>query len=197
MMPRVEVISRKRVLDDVFKVEEAYLRFERYDGTMSEVVRRLNFERGDSAAALLVDTQKQIVYLTEQFKYPTHDKAGGWTDEVVAGMIDAGETPEQAIRREILEETGFAVETVEPIARFFVSPGGSSERIFLFCAVVSDTARMSAGGGVATEDIKVVGRTLDDFLARLQGGQLMDAKTIIAGYWLKDNLMRIMRGRAR
>jgi hypothetical protein len=88
------------------------------------------------------------------------------------------------------------VETVEPIARFFVSPGGSSERIFLFCAVVSDAARMSAGGGVATEDIKVVGWTLDDFLTCLQGGQLMDAKTIIAGYWLKDNLTRIMRGRA-
>jgi nudix-type nucleoside diphosphatase (YffH/AdpP family) len=195
-MPKVEVISRKRLLDDFFKVDEAYLRFERYDGTMSEVVRRLNVERGDSAAALLVDAQKQIVYLIEQFKYPTLDKAGGWTDEIVAGMIDTDETPERAIRREILEEAGFAVETVEPIARFFVSPGGSSERIFLFCAVVSDAARRSAGGGVATEDIKVVGWPLDDFLARLQGGQLMDAKTIIAGYWLKDNLTRIMRGGA-
>jgi len=136
------------------------------------------------------------VYLAEQFMYPTLDKAGGWLATVVAGMIDAGETPEQAIRREILEEAGFEAETVEAIATFFVSPGGSSERIFLFCALVSDAARQSAGGGVATEheDIKVTAWPLDAFLARVAAGELQDAKTIIAGYWLKDNLARIVRG---
>ena len=195
-MPRVDVISRKRVLDDFFKVDEAHLRFERYDGSMSEVVRRLSFERGDSVAALLVSAASGAVYLAEQFMYPTLEKGGGFLETVVAGMIDAGETPEQAVRREILEESGFVADTVEPIATFFVSPGGSSERIFLFCAVVSDVARKSPGGGVASEDedIKVVELALDEFLARLNSGQLTDAKTIIAGYWLKDNVARIMRG---
>jgi 8-oxo-dGTP pyrophosphatase MutT (NUDIX family) len=105
-MPKVEVISRRRVFDDFFKIDEAKLRFERYDGSMSEVVRRLNFERGDSAAALLFDARSHVVYLIEQFMYPTLAKAGGWLQTVVAGMIDEGETPEEAILREIVEEAG-------------------------------------------------------------------------------------------
>jgi nudix-type nucleoside diphosphatase (YffH/AdpP family) len=198
-MPRVQVISRSRVLDDFFKVDEARLRFERYDGGMSEEVRRLNFERGDSAAALLLDAKARTVYLIEQFMYPTLAKAGGWLETVVAGMIEEGETPEQAIRREIREEAGFAAERIEPIASFFVSPGGSSERIFLFCALVSDEARVAVGGGVAAEheDIKIVPLRLDDFLARLAAGGLADAKTILAGYWLKDNLGRVAPARRR
>jgi ADP-ribose pyrophosphatase len=194
-MPKVEVISRRRVFDDFFKIDEAKLRFERYDGTMSETVRRLNFERGDSAAALLFDARSRIVYLIEQFMYPTLAKAGGWLQTVVAGMIDEGETPAEAIRREILEEAGFAAERIEPIADFFVSPGGSSERIFLFCALVSDAARVADGGGVATEheDIRLMPIALDDFLKRIAAHGFADAKTIVAGYWLKDNLARLVR----
>src|SRR4051812_29021514 len=81
-MKKVELISRKNVFEDFFTIEEARLRFERYDGTMSEEVRRLNFERGDSVAALLVDIRKGTVYLTEQFKYPAFEKAGGWLVDV-------------------------------------------------------------------------------------------------------------------
>jgi ADP-ribose pyrophosphatase len=129
--------------------------------------------------------------------YPTLEKAGGWLDTIVAGMIDAGETPEQAIRREIAEEAGFTVDKVEPIASVFVSPGGSSERIFLFCALVSDAARTSAGGGLAAEneDLKVTEWPLDAFLAGVTSGGLQDAKTLVAGYWLKDNLKRIVLDR--
>ena len=194
-MRKVEVISRKRVFDDFFTIEEAHLRYERYDGTMSPVVRRLNFERGDSAAALLVNVERRCVYVTEQFKYPALDKAGGWLPDVVAGMIEAGEAPEAAIKREIAEEAGFAVAAVEPIASFFVSPGGSSERIVLFCAIVTDAARKSAGGGVASEaeDIKVLEWPVDEYLAKVVAGELPDAKLLIAGYWLKDNLARLMR----
>ncbi|MEA2989737.1 MAG: ADP-ribose pyrophosphatase [Alphaproteobacteria bacterium] len=194
-MRKVEVISRKRVFDDFFKIDEALLRYERYDGTMSPVVRRLCFERGDSAAALLVNVQRRCVHLTEQFKYPALEKAGGWLPDLVAGMIEAGETPEAAIRREIAEEAGFEAATLEPIASVFVSPGGSSERIFLFCARVTDAARKSAGGGVAgeAEDIKVLEWPIDAYLAKVAAGDLPDAKLLIAGYWLKDNLARLMR----
>ena len=190
---RVEIISRKWVFDDFFRIEEARLRFERYDGTMSEPVRRLNFERGDSVAALLVDPAAKLVYLTEQFKYPAYEKAGGWLIDVVAGMLDRGETPDQAVRREIHEESGFEAAALEPIGSFFVSPGGSSERIFLFCALVSDAGPRS-GGGVQSEheDIKVLAWSIDEFLAKLRAGELRDAKALIAAYWLKDNLGRIL-----
>ncbi|HEY7297459.1 MAG TPA: NUDIX domain-containing protein [Xanthobacteraceae bacterium] len=193
-MRRVEIISRRRLLDDFFKVEEVRLRFERYDGTMSEPVRRLNFERGDSAAALLIDPRAGVVYLTEQFKYPAYKKAGGWLIDVVAGMLDAGETPEAAVRREIVEESGFEADALEPIATFFVSPGGSSERIHLYCATVRGGPPRS-GGGLASEheDIKVIAWSFDEFLTKLRAGELQDAKALIAAYWLKDNLERILR----
>lgn len=192
-MRRVEIISRRRVFDDFFKIDEARLRFERYDGTMSEPVRRLNFERGDSVAALLIDPRARMVYLTEQFKYPAYEKAGGWLIDVVAGMVDAGETPEQAVRREIVEESGFEADALEPIATFFVSPGGSSERIHLFCATVRG-GRLRPGGGLASEheDIKVIAWSVEEFLTRFRAGELADAKALIAACWLKDNLERIV-----
>src|SRR5512147_412257 len=123
-MRRVEVKSRRRIFDDFFKIEEAVLSFERYDGRMSPVVRRLKFERGDSVAAIVIDRDKRCLYLTEQFKYPTLENGDGWIIEVVAGTREDGETAEDTLRREIEEEIGFAVEHAEPIATFYVSPGG-------------------------------------------------------------------------
>jgi len=191
-MRKVEIISRRRIFDDIFSIEEAHLRFERHDGRMSEPVRRLNFERGDSVAALVVNAERRTVYLTEQFRYATLAHGGGWLTELVAGSIDAGEATADCIRREIREELGIAAETVEEIAEFFMSPGGTSERTILFCAVVSDADRVEEGGGLAGEheDIKVLEWPVDEFLARMHA--LKDAKTLIAGYWLKENLAKVL-----
>ena len=73
-MKRVEILSQQVVFDDVFKIEEATLRFERFNEQMSELVRRLVFERGDSAAALLLNRERQMVILIKQFRYPTYKK---------------------------------------------------------------------------------------------------------------------------
>ncbi len=192
-MRKVEIIEKKRVFDHFFKIDEALLRYERYDGTMSKALTRLNFERGNLVAAIVMNRDTETVYLTEQFKYPASTKADGWVVEVVAGMIDEGETPEQAIRREILEEIGFEAASAEPIGEFFVSPGGTSERIFLFGVTVTQAHRRGAGGGLAAEgeDIRVLEWPVGEFLGKLQQGQLHDAKTIVAAYWLKDSIARI------
>jgi ADP-ribose pyrophosphatase len=192
-MRKVEVIERRLLFDDFVKIEEAHLRHQRHDGTMSPVVRRLNVERGDSTAALLVNIERKTVYLTEQFRYPAFARGQGWLVELVAGMVDPGESPAECIAREIREEVGFAVDTLGPIAEFFVTPGASSERIFLFCALVSDGARRSQGGGLASEgeDIRLIEWPLDEFLAKVAAGAIKDAKTLIAGYWLKENRARI------
>ena len=130
------------------------------------------------------------IFLVEQFKYPTLERTGGWIVETVAGMIDEGETAEQAIRREVREEIGYEAASLQPIATFYVSPGAVSERIFLYCAEVTEAGRVGRGGGVAGEgeDIAVRACTPAQLWAALDAGELMDAKTIIAAMWLRERL---------
>lgn len=191
-MRKVVIEQRQLVLDDFFKVEAAQLQFEHFDGSMSPVVRRLNFERGDAAAALIVKPKTQTILLINQFRYPTYEKGPGWTTEVVAGMIDKNDSPEKTIEREIFEEIGYEVTRLERIATFYVSPGGSSERIFLFCADVDDTQKHGKGGGVASEeeDIRPVELTLAQALQKVRAGEIVDAKTIIGLFWLQNRTAR-------
>src|SRR5215475_10880155 len=80
-MRRVEVRSRRRLLDDFFKIDEAEISFERFDGSMTPPVRRLVFERGDSAAAVVFERDANRLLLTEQFRFPTLKKGPGWLIE--------------------------------------------------------------------------------------------------------------------
>ncbi len=189
-MKKVVIEEKKRILDDFFKVEEAHLRYECFDGNMSPIVRRLNFDRGDSVAALMFNPNTQRIVLVNQFKYPTYEKGPGWITEVVAGMIDNNESPEAAIQREIAEETGCSVTQLEHIATFYVSPGGSSERVNLYYAEIDQSKRVGFGGGVASEheDIRIVELSITEALSGVHSGSIADAKTIIAIFWLQHRL---------
>ena len=184
-MKHVEILHRKRVFDDVFKIDEAQVRFEQYSGGMSPPVRRLSFERGDSVAAVVWRRDTGELVFAEQFRFPTLEKGPGWLVEVMAGVIDPGETPDDAVRREIEEELGYRVDAVEPIATFFVSPGGSSERIVLFFVDTTGASQISTGGGLAKEheDIRVVTMSRDEARRALHEGRFTDAKTIIGLQW--------------
>lgn len=186
----VDLRQRRRVFDDVLKIDEAVLRYEFFDGAMSEPVRRLSLERGDSVAALLVDRDRESVILIEQFRYPAWTKGGGWLTEAIAGTVDPGETPEQAVRREVEEEAGYRIDALTHVFTFFVSPGGTSERVFLYCAFVTNSQRLGPGGGVTTEheDIRVLEIPLADVGARLASGDFVDAKTLIGLQWLLSHL---------
>jgi ADP-ribose pyrophosphatase len=196
----VEIRNERRLFDDFFKVDELILAHERYDGRMSGDERRLVFERGDAAAVLLFDADARSVVLVEQFKPAAligrrrddPSTADGWITELVAGMIDAGENADQAVIREAFEETGYRIDNPRLIAKFFSSPGGSSERIFLYCARVSEVQREGRGGGLAgEEDIKVFQLGIDDLFNRLAEGAIDDPKLAIAAYWLKANIDRL------
>jgi ADP-ribose pyrophosphatase len=190
---RKVVIERKsRVFDDFFKVEEAQLRYEKFNGQMSESVRRLNFERGDSVAIIIFNPATRRITLVNQFKYPTYEKGPGWITETVAGMIDAGETPEDAARRETMEETGYAIARLEHISTFYLTPGGSSERIFLYYAEVGAASKVGQGGGVTTEheDIETIELDLDEAARQTARGEIADAKTILGIMWLQNRLLR-------
>ncbi len=185
-MPKAELRGRRRLLDDFFKVDELTVAVERFDGTPMAPQRRLVFERGDAVAAVVRHRDRGTLLFTEQFRAPTLEKGPGWLLEVVAGMIDRGETPEAALRRELHEELGYAVQHLQPIATFYVSPGGSSERIWLYYAEVAERTRSGRGGGVAAEheDIRIVEMTDAEARAALDSGRLPDAKSIIGLQWL-------------
>ena len=188
-MKKVSIERKRHILDDFFKIEEAYLRFEQFNGEMSPLVRRLSLERGNSVAVLVFNRSTDKLILISQFRYPTYQNNHGWTIEVIAGMVDPGETPEESTRREVQEETGLNIEAFEPIATFYPSPGGSSELIHLYYSEVSGKqAKYNKTGGLLAsgEDIKVIELTLADALGKIKTGDILDAKTIIGIYWLEN-----------
>jgi len=186
-MKKVEILSQKRLLDDFFKVDEVLFRHQRFDGSMSRPVRRLNLDRGDGVAVLLFEPADRRVVLVRQFRYPTWERGPGWLLETVAGVLDKGESPEATMRREILEETGHAAVELEFISCFYLTPGGSSERIFLYYGEVSGEERRAQGGGVdeEDEDIEVVEMPVEQVWKAMDAGEIVDAKTLIALMWLR------------
>ena len=188
MAKKVTVREERRLLDAFFKVDEAVLRHERRDGSLSPELSRLNLERGDGVAALLYRTDEDRVVLVRQFRYPAWLRDGpGWILEIVAGMLKEGEDPQEAMRREIREETGYRVAALEPVSSFYLTPGGSSERIHLFYAAVGPADRLDQGGGLAeeNEDIEIVAVPAAEAFTAVDRGEIVDAKTIIALMWLR------------
>jgi nudix-type nucleoside diphosphatase (YffH/AdpP family) len=185
-----------RLFDDFFKIDEVMVSHEQRDGTMSPDERRLIFERGDAVAVMLYNPDSRSVIIVNQFKVPSliarrrddPNTVDGWVTEATAGMIDKGETAEKAIIRETFEETGYRIANPKLISKFFSSPGGTSERIFLYFAEVRDSDKIGAGGGLPNEDVTVVPVPVDQLFNQLAKGSIEDPKLAIGGYWLKDYL---------
>ena len=187
------VKRRRRVFSGFLSVDEALVSHSRYDGGTQEVLRQ-TLERGDSAAMALVDRRRRIIFLTEQFRFPTLANGPGWMRELPAGDVRGDETAAQAAAREVFEETGFITAQVEPVATFFASPGGSSERIAVFFAAVEGLERDDVGAAAARdagEDIALIEEPLERFLDDCRGGRIQDAKTLIAGLWILSHRGRL------
>jgi ADP-ribose pyrophosphatase len=192
-MKKVSIEQKKYILEDVFKVEEAYLRYEKFNGEMSGTVRRISLERGDSVSILIYNTITNNIILISQFRYPSYKSGHGWLIETIAGIVDSNETPEEAARREVEEETGLEITKLEHITTFFPSPGGSSERIFLYYSEVSmdpDSYEKTGGLLCEGEDIKSYEITLEVALEKIKSGEIMDAKTILGIYWLQNRQLK-------
>jgi len=151
------------------------------------------FERGHAVSVLLYDPDRDEVGLIEQFRPGAY--AAGWEPwliEVVAGIIDPGETPEQVAIREAQEEAGATVTQIEPVCRYLVSPGGTTESMEIFCARV-DASKLSGIHGLEHEgeDIRVFTVTADEAIAWVQSGKIANSMTIIALQWLALNRPRL------
>jgi nudix-type nucleoside diphosphatase (YffH/AdpP family) len=183
---------------NLFWVKRARLQHRRFDGTMSEPITRISFERGDSVGVLLHDPGEDTVILVRQFRYPVfttldpqeRDGEGArqaWILELVAGVVDSDCAVCQVAYKELLEEAGYRViGDLKPIATLYPSPGGTSERIHLFLGEVAGGLRTGKGGGVASggEDIQTVVVPLDEAMEMVASGEIQDAKTIVALQYL-------------
>ncbi len=153
---KVIIKDSRREYDGFFKVDEVVLQHEKFDGSMSKYIDRLNFNRGDTVAVILYNKTNKSVILIKQFRYPTYvDDGPGWLIECVAGIKDNGEV--LVAKKEVLEETGYNIDDLKYLTQFYPSPGGSSERIFVYLAYVETREEINDKYfGTGNEDIQVI-----------------------------------------
>ncbi len=185
----IEILEKTICFEGFFRLERYRLRHRLFNGEWSRPVERELFERGHAAAILPYDPVRDEVILIEQFRVGAMATPGGaWLLEIVAGMIEVAETAEEVVRRESVEEAGCLIADLIPLYDFLVSPGGTTERVALFCGRVDST---HAGGVYGTtaegEDIKVHVITFAAAMTLLKSGRINSASAIISLQWLALN----------
>lgn len=192
----VEVESRETVFSGYFRVDQYRLRHRLFAGGWSGAVGREVFERGHAVAVILYDPDRDLLVLIEQFRIGAFAALASqphlegtmtpWLLEVVAGIIDEGESPETVARREAMEEAGCEILELEPVCRFLLSPGVMTESLELFCG------RVDAGGvgGIhgledEHEDIRVLAVPVGEAFRWLDEGRFVNATALVAMLWFR------------
>lgn len=182
----VEILDYETVWSGYFRVDRYQLRHRLFAGGWGAPVVREVFTRGHAAALLPYDPVRDTVVLIEQFRIGALAAAvDPWLVEIVAGEVENGETTEDVVRREVLEEAGCSVDRIVPIVDAFTTPGGSSERVAIYCGRV-DSSGVGGVHGVADEgeDIRVSVDSLDNALARIERGGITNLIAVTALQWL-------------
>jgi len=176
-----------------FAIDKYTLKHRLYAGGYSDSFTRELFVRDPAAGVLLYDPKLDAVVLVEQFRIGAlvqaeQQDASPWCLEVVAGILAPNETAAELSRREAMEEAGCVIHQLEPICEYYNSPGGSNERISLFCGRV-DAANAGGIFGLAEEheDIRAIVLSFDEAWALLNEGRMNNAMAIIAMQWLHIN----------
>lgn len=178
---RVRIVEQRVLADDWFVLKKTTFDFRLRSGEWQRLQRE-TYDRGDGATLLLFHRTRRTVVLTRQFRFPAfaNGLADGLLLEACAGLLD-NEDAVAAIRREVQEETGFAVRTPRKVFEAFMSPGSVTERLHFFVAEYEADDRLGDGGGAAGEgeDIEVLELPLDQALAMIGSGDIQDGKTIM------------------
>lgn len=177
---RIRVKDVRPLSEGHFSFNAVTFDWKRDDGQWQTQNREV-LDRGDAAALLPYNLDGRSVVLVKQFRYPAY--ANGHDDlliEAAAGLLDDA-SPEQRIRLEAEEETGYRLHEVRKIFEAFMSPGALAEKIHFFVAEYDPSMRVGAGGGLAHEgeEIEVLELPFDEALAMIDDGRIVDAKTIM------------------
>lgn len=191
---QVEIVSKKRSFNGFFAIDTLVLRHKRFDGSWTNNFTRELFERGESVGVLLYDPDKDCVVLAEQFRIGAlADERTPWVLELVAGMVEPGESYEDVAIRETEEEAGCQFYKLMPICNYWVSPGGTSEWVQLYCGFVNSEGVGGIHGlGQENEDIRLHTLDFDQAYQAVITGEINNAATIMALQWLKIHKAEIL-----
>ncbi|ELY4336584.1 ADP-ribose diphosphatase [Cronobacter sakazakii] len=183
----VEIIAREKLYRGFFSLDLYRFRHRLFNGEMSGEVRREIFERGHASVLLPFDPVRDEVVLIEQIRIAAFDTSDTpWLLELVAGMIEPGETVEEVARREAMEEAGLSVGRVKKFMSYLASPGGTSERLSLMVGEVDATTAQGIHGlADENEDIRVHVVSREQAYQWVEEGRIDNAASVIALQWLQ------------
>lgn len=177
-----------------FSVDEYKLSHERFEGGFTPVLTRELVKREDAVAVVPYDPVTDKIVLIEQFRMGVIREKSPWIKEIVAGLIEENEQPEDVARRETREEAGCQLQDLIKIVDFYPSPGGFSELIHLYVGKISIAeVAQYAGLDDEGEDIKIHTVALEDIATMLKRGEMRSAVGLIGLQWVLDNQDLIKR----
>jgi nudix-type nucleoside diphosphatase (YffH/AdpP family) len=188
---RIRIRDIRVLSNDWYELKKTTFDWLRADGTW-QTVSRETYDRGNGATLLPYNLPDRTVVLTRQFRYPAY--VNGYDDfliETAAGLLDEA-SPEERIRSEVEEETGYRLKDVRKVFECFMSPGSVTERLHFFVAEYDAGMRVADGGGVASEgeEIQVLELPFATAMAMVDKGQIADAKTIMLLQYAALHLFR-------
>lgn len=197
----VHLIEARNRYAGFFTVEELDLTFRRFDGAMSEPVNRAVFVGVDCSIVLPYDPARDRVLVVEQFRAGAYLRGdpNPWTVEPIAGRIDPGESPEDAARRETVEEAGVALHDLRCVSAAYPSPGTTTEHFFLYVGLCDLPDGAAGLGGLESEAEDIRSYVMDwaDFDRRLNAGDFRLLPLLVAGHWLARNRDGLRNGAKR
>ena len=177
----IKNIKKELLSDNWYTLNKFTFDYRKEDGTW-ETQHREAYDRGNGAAILLYNKKKGSVVLTRQFRMPTYVNGNedGMMIEACAGLLD-GDNPEDCIRKEVEEETGYQIVAVKKVFEIFMSPGSVTEILHLFIGAYEDRMKISEGGGAEdeTENIEVLEYSFETAMEMVNTGTIKDAKTVM------------------
>jgi ADP-ribose pyrophosphatase len=188
------IIEKERCFDGFFKIDKLTITHKLFAGGWIEPIQRELFVRGDATCLLPYDPVLDKVLLIEQFRVGACMRdTSPWLLEMIAGINEPDESPESVARREAVEEAGIEVGEMVKICDYFVSPGGTNEKVHLYCA----PADVAEAGGIhglrdEGEDIRVVVLSREDAYGLVRSGKIDNAASIMALQWLQLNYQALV-----
>jgi len=187
----VQIEQEEICFQGFFRMSKITFNHQLFEGGRSPSLSRERFDRGPAVGVLLYDRPRDMVVLIEQFRVGALDEPSPWIFEVVAGMIEPGETPESVAIRETKEEAGTDIQDLTHMCDYLVSPGGTDEKLHLFLAEV-DSAQIEGVHGLPEEgeDIKIHKMTSETAFQGVRDGTINNGATVIALQWLEIQLLK-------